>query len=85
MDIFGRKKKNESDNPYLGLRQQVLDLKPETIMHETDEEHPVYAALVDIGAKGGIVSLACVIDGTASLYYSNGGGMIGLGHADDDT
>jgi hypothetical protein len=81
MGLFNKSKPNEN---YLGLRQQVLNLKPSDIGVTLDNEQQVYAAVVDMPINKNIASLICVFDGTVSLYYSNGGGMIGLGQKFDE-
>jgi hypothetical protein len=82
MDLF-KKRKKESENLsiYSGLRQQVLDLKPSPELRVAMNGHPVYASIVDMDLGNGIVTLACVADGTTSLYFSSGGGQLGLGQA----
>jgi len=81
MGIFSRRK---NDNPYSGLRQQVFDIKQTQEIAEAMEGHPVFAAIVDMDMEDVIVSLACVADGTTSLYFSDGGGQLGLGQADEN-
>jgi hypothetical protein len=81
MGLFNKSKPNQN---YLGLRQQVLNLKPSDIGITLDNEQQVYAAVVDMPINKNIASLICVFDGTVSLYYSNGGGMIGLGQKFDE-
>lgn len=78
MRLFKKKEQNK-DNPYFGLRQLAFDVKPEDIGVTLDNNEQVYAAVVDLSLTGGIVTLVCFIDGTVSLYYQNGGGMLGLG------
>lgn len=68
----------EKEKLYLSLRQQVLDCTPDIFQKPIPT---VYAALIDMDTgRRATASLACIIDGTTSLYYSNGGGMIGIGH-----
>ena len=83
MGFFNRPKKDKRDNPYIGLRQQVFTLKKTQEMETSLEGHPIFAAVVDMDMGSAIVSLICVADGTTSLYFSNGGGQMGLGHADE--
>lgn len=78
MGLFKKKEKN-IDNPYLGLRQLALDTKPEDIGFTLDNNEQVYAAVADLPLANGIATLVCFFDGTVSLYYQNGGGMIGMG------
>jgi len=78
MGLFNKKKLNK-DNPYLGLRQLALDTKPEDIGVTLDNNEQIYAAVVDLPLTNGIATLVCFFDGTVSLYYQNGGGMLGIG------
>jgi hypothetical protein len=67
-------------NVYQGLRRNVLGLDPATIGLAPTPEHPmVFAGLMEMGMEGGVASLVVIGDGTTSLYYSTGGGIIGAG------
>lgn len=79
MMLFG--KRNKISNEYIDLRQQLLNSKPTIEVRNNMNGHPVYAAIVDMEIGNDIVSLACFVDGTTSLYYSKGGGQLGLGQA----
>lgn len=74
------------DQTYLDFRQNILDLKRQDIQNIQDDapEHPIYAAVVDMNTGNVTASLACIADGTASLYYSNGDGMLGLSEKSDE-
>ena len=48
MGIFNKKKQNK-DNPYLGLRQLALDTKPEDIGVMLDNNEQIYAGVGGIG------------------------------------
>lgn len=78
MKLFKKKKQNK-DNSYLGLRQLALDTKPDDIGVTLDNNEQVYAAVVDLKLSNRIVTLVCFFDGTVSLYYQNGSGMLGMG------
>ena len=84
MEQFDNEKEKTDENPYEGLRQQVLGIKQSQELQEASGEHQVFAAIVDMDMDKAIVSLACIADGTTSLYFSNGGGQLGLGHADEE-
>lgn len=62
---------------YTGLRSQVLNLDEKESGWLKDK--PVYAVLVEMGRPDGVITVVAIADGTASLYFSKGGGMIGLG------
>lgn len=66
---------------YAGLRQQALGLPGSAHAHRmTPVGDDLLALLVEspVG-HGDRATLACVCDGTTSLYRSNGGGFIGAG------
>jgi hypothetical protein len=65
---------------YLGLRKQALELKPSQL--HVEGKTSVLAVLMDMGLEGGVVSVVAVADGTASMYISNGGGILGSGEHD---
>ncbi len=79
MVILNKQKEKKINKSYKGLRNLILSLKPCELSIQT-KEHSVIAALVDMDMGSVIISLACAQDGTTSLYYSTGGGKIGLGH-----
>ncbi|MBQ8536923.1 MAG: hypothetical protein IJ461_05900 [Clostridia bacterium] len=64
---------------YKDMRTMALTLTPKDVGVTLDNEKQVYAAVADLRVKGGLASLFCAFDGTVSLYYSTGGGMLGLG------
>ena len=63
---------------YNSLRMQVLQLTPSALaLDEADPAH-VIGVLMET-YLGPVVTLVSVADGTTSLYFSNGGGIIGTG------
>src|SRR5688500_6262255 len=68
----------EPSEVYRGLRKQILEVKPQAIGLPANVDRPL-AVLVEMGCPGAAATLVAVADGTASLYFSNGGGMIGAG------
>ena len=78
---FGRKRGDEergsNADAYFGLRRQVLDLTPDQLGIASDT--PVIALLMETGYPEAVATLVGVIDGSTSLYFSNGGGVIGAG------
>ncbi len=70
----------EPDQTYLQLRSRILDLKPSEIGIAPSKSAPhVWGVLMETGYDVGIASLVSFVDGTTSLYYSTGGGMLGSG------
>jgi len=65
---------------YHGLRNQILSLKPIDIRIEPPSElTSVWGVLTEFHRPQAIVTLVCLADKTSSLYFSNGGGIIGAG------
>jgi len=61
---------------YSSLRSQALEFRSE---QNAEPEGGVIAALMETGYPEAVVTLLAVSDGTVSLYFSNGGGIIGAG------
>jgi hypothetical protein len=66
------------------LREKVFAVSPEDLAVAPGRGHQyVWAVLMETGYPEAVVSLVVIADGTTSLYFSNGGGVIGAGeHAD---
>lgn len=70
----------EKTDVYKGLREQVLKLKLKDLGIDSKKyPNQVYATLMETGYKKATVTVASIIDGTTSLYFSNGGGVLGSG------
>lgn len=65
------------ENPLLELRTKILSC--ETKLEEYSGPKQISAIVTDIGSKKGGISLLCIADGTCSLYFEKGGGIIGTG------
>jgi hypothetical protein len=81
--IWNRKSKPPSDYrtavAYDGLRSQVLALDPAQVGLTPSEFGPVWGLLMETGYPEAVATLVALGDGTVSLYFSNGGGIIGVG------
>lgn len=74
-----RKRASEPEaEVYSGLRQQVLSLTPDQLGDEAANA-PILALLMETGYPEAVATLVAVADGSTSLYFSNGGGVIGAG------
>ena len=73
----------EPADVYLGLRGQALALTRELLDPETASDGPVLALLLETGYPEAVATLVGLADGTTSMYFSNGGGMIGAGQHPD--
>jgi hypothetical protein len=65
---------------YSDLRNQVLTLDPNAIKIRHAEAFPnVWGVVMETGYAQAVSTLIALGDGTVSLYFSNGGGIIGVG------
>jgi len=72
-------KKKSEENPYNGLRMLALEVNgDENGFNHLNDDDP-YKALVEFCVSGTPVSVFASLDGTASIYFSSGGGYIGGG------
>lgn len=71
---------SETDPATAGLRALMLDTSPADIGIARSAELPdVWGLLMEMSISDTAVTLAVVADGTVSLYFRRGGGMLGLG------
>ena len=80
--VFGwfKKKAPAPEPAYLGLRDQVLSIRPAEIQLSKSAEMPdVWGVLMETGYPDATVTLVALGEGTTSLYFSTGGGIIGAG------
>jgi hypothetical protein len=68
----------ETAEVYAGLRRQVIDLRADQLGGEFAQV-PILALLMENGYEQAVATLVAVADGTTSLYFSTGGGIIGAG------
>ena len=62
------------------LRSMVLNLNPNDIgVTQENFPHAVVALVMETGFPEGSFTLSSIADGSTSLYFSNGGGIIGGG------
>ena len=64
---------------YDGLRNQILALKASDIGAPSAGDGKVLAVLMETGYPEAVATVVAVADGSASIYFSNGGGVIGAG------
>jgi hypothetical protein len=70
----------EPAQTYLQLRDRIFRLEPGELGLTPSTAAPhVWAVLVETGYVVGTATLVSLADGTTSLYYSTGGGMLGSG------
>ena len=78
---FFRKKGNQykTIDIYNTLRNQALSLKPDQTGLQNISPNQIYGILMETGYKEAVATFIAITDGAVSLYFSNGGGIIGLG------
>ena len=63
---------------YARLRNMVFTTKPESVgLNPTAGE--IWGVVMETGYPEAVVTLVALAEGTVSIYFSNGGGIIGLG------
>ena len=62
---------------YASLRNMILTMKPDAVGLKPGTGK-VWGILMETGYPDAVVTLVALADGTVSIYYSNGGGIIGL-------
>ena len=81
--FLGCNKKDDSYDTaevYNGLRNHLFSVDPATIgIERNTSQFIVWGVLMETGHPKAVVTLSALGDGTVSLYFSNGGGIIGLG------
>jgi hypothetical protein len=77
---FRRRAKPDPATVDLNLREQALSITAaELSLAPTASQPHVWGLLVDIGYPEGVATLVVFAEGTTSLYFDNGGGIIGGG------
>jgi hypothetical protein len=61
---------------YMKLRRRALETTAGNLGIEEKVNEP-YGLLMEMGIQSSVVTLVCLSDGDASLYYKTGGGMTG--------
>lgn len=75
--------KDELAETYIGLRSQIINLDPSEFGMVPSEETPnVWGVLVEYWvSEENLITQVSLADGTTSIYFSNGGGILGAGEA----
>jgi hypothetical protein len=70
----------EPAETYLQLRDRIFHLEPVRLgLAPTIDAPHVWGVLMETGYVVGTATIVSLVDGTTSLYYSTGGGLIGRG------
>ena len=76
--LFGGSRPPESD-AFHGLRNRALTVTLLELGLAPDPAAPIHGVIMETGYPEAVATLACLRDGTVSLYFSTGGGVIGGG------
>jgi hypothetical protein len=77
---FRRKPKADPSEVTRDLRNQALGVDAATLgIRPTTAHARIWGVLMETGYPAGVATLVAFGDGTASLYFSGGGGIIGAG------
>ena len=85
MSLFGKKKDDDSEKKDPAamsrqLREQALGVTAADLgLGPTGPRPDVWGVLMEMGFRDAVATLATFADGSASLYISSGGGVIGAG------
>lgn len=80
--LFGCKEKvKEYDvKPiFTELRNMAFSITPYQINLKLENDNDVFAVFMETGYPEAAMSPRCIRDGSISIYFTNGGGMIGIG------
>ncbi len=84
--IQGKEKVNQNDNvketkvkdnPYPGLRNQAINVTPEQLQLQLDNDNDIYGLVMDWNMGDAIVTVISFKTGDASVYLSTGQAFIG--------
>lgn len=64
---------------YTGLRDQIFALTPADMQMDTGGQEALLAVMMETGYPEAVATLVAVADGSVSMYFSSGGGVIGAG------
>ena len=71
------KKTKVKDNPYPGLRNQAINVTPEQLQLQLDNDNDIYGLVMDWNMGDAIVTVISFKTGDASVYLSTGQAFIG--------
>jgi hypothetical protein len=78
--VWFRKPKPDPADVIRGLREQAFTVPASDVNVVPSTGHSrVWTVLMETGHPQAVASLVAVADGTTSMYFSNGGGILGAG------
>jgi hypothetical protein len=66
---------------YRDMRSMALSMTRAKLEIGEEVSSGVYSLIMETGYEEGVASLVAMGDGSASIYFSNGGGIIGIGES----
>jgi len=70
----------DAPDVYQGLRAMAMGVTPEQLGIEGEvPDGTLLGAIFEVGFETGTATLVALVDGTTSLYFNTGGGIIGAG------
>lgn len=66
-------------NPYQDLRNMIFSITPEQLNMNIKDKNQPLCTIMELNVSGETATLVSVVDGSTSLYFSTGGGIIGGG------
>jgi hypothetical protein len=80
MPFWSKKRSPDPSEASRGLRNVALSSTAQDLGLAPSSEHPnVFGLLMETGFPEGAATLTVFAEGSSSLYFSNGGGVIGAG------
>src|SRR5690349_8681240 len=81
--MFRRKSQSDPADTVRALRQQALTVAAADLgLGPTADHTQVWGVVMETGYQEAVATLVVFGEGTTSLYFSNGGGIIGAGEHD---
>ncbi len=80
MPFWSKKRSPEPSDASRSLRDAALSITAQDLGLESSSTHPnVFGVLMETGFPEGAATLTVFAEGSTSLYFSNGGGVVGAG------
>jgi hypothetical protein len=77
---FGQNKENYKEVPIFSeLREMAFNVKTEDLNLDISDPNKVFAVFMETGFPEAAFSLRCFAEGTIGIYFTSGGGTIGIG------
>ena len=61
------------------MRTMAFNIQPSELKITKEKPKQIYGVFMETGYNDAIFSLRCFAEGSISIYFSNGGGIIGIG------